>query len=261
VSRKYSHDYYPDHDDPFIYSDDLIALNKELLNKTRATPFLISAQVAVETRAYEARIHSDIKQNKVKGRIDDEVWHKEYDDGKSYWIPENRWVHETNLKPEQIDVNLYKVRTSADVYFIRGSYEYIDKLTNTKYSFPFPRPVSRTLYQHLQIDEDKLPDFDKSLLLNKDEIDSFYKNKQDALLPYPYFWNVRWLPKNECKITFYSTLDLEKITRVHVPEITIECLQDTSKIKVPVQLYTDIRKKSPYIKHDEEIMYMKIEEI
>ncbi len=263
MSRKYNRDYYPNHDaDEFLYSDDLVALNKELLKDTRATPFLISSQVAVETKAYEKRITPLMQQGKISVTVGNTDWNKEYDEGRSYWIPENRWVHETNLKPIEIEKNLYEFRTSADVFFLPASYGYFSKLTNNKYILPFPRPVSRTLYQHLEVDEDILKDLDNSLELEQEDIDNIYsKENPNVFYPYPYFWNVRWLPKNSCKITFYTTEETEKITRVHVPQITLDCLDDIQSLKVPVQLYIDVRKKSPYIKHDELIMYMRVEEI
>lgn len=270
MSRKYNRDYYPNYDsDEFLYSDDLVALNKDLLKETtddgqlkRATPFLISSQVAVETKAYEKRITPLMDAGKISVTVGYTEWNKEYDENLSYWIPQNRWVHETNLKPVEIEKNLYAFHTSADVFFLPASYGHDDQLTGSRYVLPFPRPVSRTLYQHLEVDEDKLADLKSTLILEKNEIDNIYSKEDTSFLyPYPYFWNVRWLPKHNCKITFYSTEDTEKITRVHVPEITIECLEDRQSVEVPVQLYVDVRKKSPYIKHDEKIMYMRVEEI
>lgn len=262
MSRKYNRDYYPNYDDQeFLYSDELVAMNKETLDKTRATPFLVSSQVAVETKEYEKKIKPLMAEGKISVTVGDTEWNKEYDLGLSYWIPQNRWVHETNLKPVQVGENLYEFRTSADVFFLRASYGYTEKLTGTRYILPFPRPISRTLYQHLEIDEEKLSKLESTLKLTEEERDNLYSKEKEAFLPYPYFWNVRWLPKNNCKITFFSDEKIEKRTRVKVPEITIECLEDTQTVQVPVQLYIDVRSRSPYIKHDELIMYMKIEEL
>lgn len=258
MSRKYNDNYYPDYSEQdFLWSDDTVAMNKETLSKTRATPFLISSQVAMETKEYEKKIQPKLDSGELQPQYSPSDWHKEYDDGSSYWVPENRWVHETNYKPENVKENLYSLRVSADVFFLKNSFNYHYNVTGQDFSLPMPMPLSRTLYQHLEVDDEKI----KDIKLTKEEIDNLYsKNNVDALYPYWYLWNIRWLPKNPSKITFFTDEEIEKRLRIKVEEITIDCPVDTKSIQVPVQLYVNVRSRSPYIKHDEIFMYMKVEE-
>lgn len=258
MSRRPNDNYYPDYSEQeFLWSDEVVAMNKETLAKTRSTPFLISSQVAMETKAYEKKIQPKLDSGELKPNYAQVDWHKEYDDGTSYWIPENRWVHETNYKPEHVEDNLYKLRVSADVFFLKNSFKYFYSLTAQEFSLPMPMPLSRTLYQHLEVDDEKF----KDISLSKEEIDNMYsKEDVNMLYPYPYFWNIRWLPKNKSKITFFTDEEIEKRLRIKVSETTIDCPDDTKSVKVPVQLYVDVRNRSPYIKHDEVFMYMRVEE-
>jgi hypothetical protein len=259
VSRKPNDNYYPDYSDQeFLWSDETVAMNKETLSKTRSTPFLISSQVAMETKAYEKKIQPKLDSGELQPQYSPSDWHKDYDSGRSYWIPENRWVHETNYKPEQVDENLYSLRVSADVFFLKNTFKYLYTLTGQEFMLPMPMPLSRTLYQHLEVDDEKI----KDLNLTKEEIDNMYsKEDKDMLYPYWYLWNIRWLPKNPSKITFFTDEEIEKKLRIKVSEFTIECPEDTKSVQVPVQLYVDVRSRSPYIKHDEIFMYMRVEEL
>ena len=252
--RQFNNDYYPDYDDQeFLYSDDIVAMNKDTLKKTQATPFMVSSQVAVKTKQYEQRYH---KQG-IRGTVISEAWAEEYKNNKSYWIPENKWVHETNLKPVMIEDGLYAIYNSADIYFLKEWFEYKHLPNGKFYRLPLPKPISRTLYQHLELDNEK----NKNFLFTEEQIDEMYKKEKNDLFPYWYKWTIRWLPNHSAKLTFFTDEEIEKRVKIKIDHAIIEVDEDVKTVEVPVQVYLNIRSESPYIKHDELVMYLKVEKI
>jgi hypothetical protein len=237
MARLPTNDYYPNvENEDFELSQKVVALDESKAN----TPFLISPQIAMQTKQYAELFidsNSDIyKSNEEIKKLTN--WRKPFDSGEEFFVPENRWVLETVNKPFHIEENKYKIEIPCDIFFRKN----ILPLNNIQadQSFGF---VSRTLYQHIE-------DFDQ-------EIDF----ESDDYLPKAFAWMIRWLPKNKCKLRFYTDEGIENTLFIKTPLYEIELDDTIVNVKVPFFLRKDLYQKMVYFKHDSLILYMEIEEI
>lgn len=236
--------YFPEEwDDPYIVPDKLIALNADKIGK--ATPYSISPQVAEFTKKFSenAKMPSD----DVILSIHDDSWYDYYMSGNSYFIPENRWTHEVQRGPVHIKDNLYAIYLDADIYIkdYPRKYQYNGKVVEAiAYTF-----ISRTLYRYIKDRPEQLDFVNYDDLVNDEWCAATYK------------WILRWLPKNKCRLTFYSTPEIEKALHCKVDRFVVECNEEISNVEIPVYFKSDLKLSMPYIKHDSLIMYMEVEEI
>lgn len=251
MDRKPDKDYYPDYSNQdFLIKTEDLALNKDNLSNNKVTPLSVSSQVAVFTKEYEERVKHKIKpENNLQ-----HDWESEYKN--SDLIPQNRWVHETVNKPLMVEEGLYKIHTPADVYFRKGFFEYKNEDKRFTSAIPYIDPVTRTLYQHLEIDQEK----NKELVFDKKDIDDLFNPSTEGYSPFHYFWNIFWIPSYSCDITFYTTQEIEDETLLKVDPITIDCSDPSIKnVKVPAHFRKFARKNKAVIKHDTLIMMMKVD--
>lgn len=251
MDRKPNKDYYPDYSNQdFLIKTEDLALNKENLENNKVTPLSVSSQVAVFTKQYEERVKNKIKpENNVQYD-----WESEYLN--SDLIPQNRWVHETVRKPVMIEEGLYEIYTPADVYFRKGFFEYKNDQERFSCVIPYIDPVTRTLYQHLEIDQEK----NKELIFSKQDVDELFNPSSDGHSPFNYFWNIFWIPSYPCDITFYTTKEIEDDIFLKVDPIKVDCSDpDIKSVKVPAHFKKFARKNKAVIKHDTLVMIMKVD--
>lgn len=243
MGRVPNNEYYSNdwEDEPLIIDDSHIALNVERIGK--ATPYSISPQIAMFTKKYSEKAQSDKKYDASDYLKYQEDWQKDYRDGKSFFVPENRWTHEVVQPPQLIKDNLYVINTSADIYPIVKDFEYsYDSgltIRSSEYNF-----ITRTLYKYVEKTD---------LLVDESEL-------SDEWCPRVYVWKIRWLPKNNAKLTFFTNEDM---VYWKTQEVIIDTglISDTDKgvVEVPVIFKRGIKKALHYIKHDTPILYMKVD--
>ncbi len=228
MGRLPNNEYYPNFkDEEYLLSHDEVALNKEREN----TPFLISSQIATKTKTFSetAKISEELLQ---KININ---WKQEYEDGSSYFIPENRWVHEVVIPPIKVDDNLYLIKLSADVYFRSNQRPTDDLMMRDSFDF-----VSRTLYPYVIEYNQDIPIDD----------DSYGKK--------PFAWIIRWLPKDNKSLIFFTDKEIENNMLIKTPEYRVDLSSEFENVVVPFFLHKDLGKKMSAFKHDSDILYMKV---
>jgi len=236
--------YFPEEwDDPYTIPDATIALNKDRIGK--ATPYSISPQIAEFTKEFSEKAKMPSKE--VMDQIHDESWYDYYLKDEVYFVPENRWTHEVQRGPVHVKDNLYAIYLDADVYIKDYPRTYQGKDRNVQaigYNF-----ISRTLYRYIK---------DRPEQLDFVDYDNLAESEWCAAT---YNWIIRWLPKNNCRLTFYSTEEIEEALHCKVEKVVIECNEEMYNVEVPVYFKSDLKLSMPYIKHDSLIMYMEVEEI
>jgi hypothetical protein len=242
LNRLPNNKYYPkewaEHQD-FILKDEKISLNNI---PGKSSPYAISPQVAEFTKKFGEEIANlPSPQERALWHVD---WMGEYkENGSSHFIPENRWTHEVVQPPIKIKDNLYQINVSADIYIKLEHKKFIiNNFEKEDISLKF---ISRTLHTYLTGSEDIIPE----AYINKDWILT------------QYYWQIRWLPKKNAILTFYTTPDIEEYTLAKTPVFVIDCNQSIEGyINVPVMFKKEIYGSVPYIKHDTPILYMEVEE-
>lgn len=228
MGRLPNNEYYPNFkDEEYLLSQDEIALNKEREN----TPFLISSQIATKTKTFSesVKISEELLQ---KININ---WTKEYEDGTSYFIPENRWAHEVVIPPIEIEKDLYLIKLSADVYFRSNQRPIEDSKMLDSFDF-----VSRTLYPYVV-------EYNQEITIDDED----YGKK-------PFAWIIRWLPKNNDSLIFFTNKEIEDEMLIKTPEYRIDLSEEFENVVVPFFLHKDLGKKMSAFKHDSDILYMKV---
>ena len=244
MARLPNHNYYSDEWDkePFIIPDEYVALNATRIGQ--ATPYSISPQIAAFTRKYSEKVQNAEDSTVISTFAKyNEDWQKEYRDGQSIFVPQNRWTHECVHSPIEIGENLYKIIVSADVYphtkNFTHQYETGAKIEDTEYKF-----ITRTLYKYVDSTEDFVPE---------SEID-------DEWVQRIYVWKIRWLPQKNAKLTFYSNEDMLYWKSEPITIDTATIPNDAEGvIDVPVIFKRGIKRNIHYIKHDTTILYMKVD--
>lgn len=216
--------YMPDFDD----EDHIFLKEKVSLNKVSESPFLISPHVVDMTKKY-----SEKKMETAPVDTWSIDWKQEYRD--SFFVPENRWTSEVVRQPVKVNENLFKITISADVY-IKEDFD--NSILDQKPTF-----ITRTLYPYIS----------KNILLNND-ID------KDIYFPYTFFWTIRWLPQNPCTLTFYTDEEIEKNTYTKASQYKITIDDVSLNVDVPFIVKREIFNKMTVLRHDSDILYMKVEE-
>ena len=228
MSRLPNTEYYPNFDnEEYNLSHEEIALNSQLDN----TPFLISAQIATKTKHYAD--NKTISQELLN--IVNVDWMADYREGRSYFIPENRWTHEVVAPPIEIDKDLYLIKLSADVYFRSNQMPLEDDMQLNSFNF-----VSRTLYPYVK------------------ELDDTLAIEDDSYATKAFGWVIRWLPNDNRSLIFYTTKEIEENLFIKTPEYRVDISNDTQNVIVPFFLHKDLGKKMSAFKHDSDILYMKV---
>lgn len=228
MGRLPNNEYYPNFkDESYSMSHEQVALNKEREN----TPFLISSQIATKTKDFSesAQISEELLQ---KININ---WTKEYEDGSSYFVPENRWVHEVVIPPIKIDEDLYLIKLSADVYFRSNQRPVNDQMMLESFDF-----VSRTLYPYVI-------EYNQDISID----DENYAKK-------PFAWIIRWLPQNDESLIFFTDQKIEEEMFIKTPQYQVDLSPEFENVVVPFFLHKDLGKKMSSFKHDSDILYMRV---
>ncbi len=228
MGRLPNNEYYPNFkDEEYLLSHEEVALNTEREN----TPFLISSQIANKTKTFSetAKISNELLQ---KININ---WTEEYENGSSYFIPENRWVHEVVIPPIQIEEDLYLIKLSADVYFRSNQMPTNDPMMRDSFDF-----VSRTLYPYVV-------EYNQDVSID----DESYSKK-------PFAWVIRWLPKDNNSLIFFTNKEIEDSMFIKTPEYRVDLSSEFENVVVPFFLHKDLGKKMSVFKHDSDILYMKV---
>ncbi len=228
MGRLPNKEYYPDFGDKdYNLTHDEVALNAEREN----TPFLISSQIATKTKEFSENAHiSEELLQKININ-----WTKDYEDGTSYFIPENRWAHEVVIPPIKIEENLYLIKLSADVYFRSNQMPNSDPMMKDSFDF-----VSRTLYPYVV-------DYKREIEID----DELYGKK-------PFAWVIRWLPRDDKTLIFFTDEKIEKELLIKTPEYRIDLSPEFENVVVPFFLHKDLGKKMSVFRHDSDILYMKV---
>ncbi len=224
MSRKPTHDYMPN------FEDEKHSQERERvsLNKVANSPFTISSHVIDMTKKYNEKNKNSHIQDTWS--ID---WQSEYLD--SYFVPENRWTSEVTYQPVLIKDNLYKIVLPADIY--------IKRTFDNVYNNDKPEFISRTLYPYISKNFEYI------------DIDA-----HDPYINVMFFWVYRWLPKNPCTLTFYTTPEIEESLYIKTPKTTIKIDDSQHNVEVPLLIRKDIFEKLTIIKHDSDILYMEVKE-
>lgn len=228
MGRLPNNEYYPNFsDEAYLMPHDEVALNKEREN----TPFLISSQIATKTKTFSesAEISEELLQ---KINIH---WTKDYEDGSSYFVPENRWAHEVVIPPIKVEDDLYLIKLSADVYFRSNQRPVEDAMMSDSFDF-----VSRTLYPYVI-------EYNQDITIDDDN----YGKK-------PFAWIIRWLPKNDESLIFFTDEKIENEMLIKTPEYRVDLSPEFENVVVPFFLHKDLGKKMSVFKHDSDILYMKV---
>ena len=227
--------------------------NAKPLNKKlgKATPVMSSAQQAqyIKDFASNADNYPSPEELNAMG-LNLSEWYENYiNDPNEIFLPKNRWVHECVAKPEEIEKNLYLIKMLSDIYmqqtylpvkFNNGEYVDVPELRI--------RLVSRTLHQHHQeVPEDRLHTLPA-------------KYNQEDFENISYDWVIRWTPKFDCTLTFFTNETIESEINIVTPETKVEYVGNQEKdILVPFFIKKNFYKTSPYLKHDSDILYMRVE--
>lgn len=228
MGRLPNKEYYPNFEDQdYLLTQEEVALNSERDN----TPFLISSQIATKTKQFSetTKISEELLQ---KININ---WTKDYEDGTSYFVPENRWAHEVVTPPIHIKENLYLIKLSADVYFRKNQMPVSDAMLESSFDF-----VSRTLYPYVV-------EYNQDITIE----DESYGKK-------PFAWVIRWLPRDNKSLIFFTDEKIESEMFIKTPEYRVDISSEFENVVVPFFLHKDLGKKMSAFKHDSDILYMKV---
>jgi hypothetical protein len=228
MGRLPNNEYYPNFkDQDYLVTKDEVALNSKRDN----TPFLISSHIATKTKEFSDN-------TKISAELLEKIninWRKEYEDGSSYFIPENRWAHEVVIPPIEIEKDLYLIKLSADVYFRSGQMPNNDPMMENSFNF-----VSRTLYPYIV-------DYNQEFDIQDDE----YIKK-------PFAWIIRWLPKDNKSLIFFTDSKIESEMFIKTPEYRVDISSEFENVVVPFFLHKDLSRKMSVFRHDSDILYMKV---
>jgi hypothetical protein len=228
MTRMPNNEFFPDYsDEEHTMSNDKVSLKKD----TENTPFFISSQIAEKTKNFA---HKTIIPNEVAQYYNND-WMLKYQEKNCLFIPENRWTHEVVIPPIEIDEDLYLIKLSADIYFRRNQMPVVDDKLSESFNF-----VSRTLYPYVE-------GFKK-------EIDFEHRDYHKKA----FGWILRWLPKNDCTLIFYTDSKIEENLLVKTPEYSVDLKENDEKIVVPFFLHKDLSNKMSSFKHDSDILYMRV---
>lgn len=228
MTRMPNNEYYPDYSsEDHILSNEEVALDKHSQN----TPFLISSQIAEKTRTFAES--TEVPSEVLKHYTLD--WMLEYESKDCLFVPENRWAHEVCIPPIKIEEDLYLIKLSADVYFRRNQLPNTDPVLSESFNF-----VSRTLYQYVE-------EFKQEISFN-----------EEGYFQKPFAWILRWLPKNNCRLMFFTNQDIENNLLIKTPEYVVDLKHTDENIKVPFFLHKDLSQKMSSFKHDSDILYMRV---
>lgn len=209
-----------------------IPLKKVSLNKVNSnTPFLISPSVAEKTYSFGEKVMAD--PSIAPKETYDNHWEDQYEDSSIFFIPENRWTHECTRTPEHIEKSKYKIYSDADI-----------KVQPSRIGLEL---VTRTLLPYIEVNENP-----------SDHLLSFYELNKDKYVPFFYNWIVRWTPRNNCKLLFYSDQEIEDTFLIKVPEFVVDYETDMPNIKVPFFISSQFFPKKTVIRHDSAIMYIEV---
>lgn len=228
MTRMPNNEFFPDYsDEEHTMSNDKVSLKKD----TENTPFFISSQIAEKTKnfAYKTTIPDEIARHY---NID---WMSEYKKDECLFVPENRWTHEVVSQPIKIDEDLYLIKLSADIYFRRNQMPVNDEKLSESFNF-----VSRTLYPYVEGFKEEM----------SFEHEDYHKKA--------FCWILRWLPKEDCTLLFYTDSKIEENLLIKTPEYSINLKEHDENVRVPFFLHKDLSQKMSSFKHDSDILYMKV---
>lgn len=243
--RTPGNDYYPEEWDSedYLLRDETIALNVSRIHKT--TPYMISPQIAEFTRQFSEKVTQEDDGDLAKYNSED--WKNKYLDGKTMFVPENRWTHEVQRGPVHVKDNIYAIYLDADI-FIRPRPKFYHDDKNEGSFGVFFEFITRTLYKYIK---------DTGNILYRDSYSNLFDEEYCLSI---YCWVIRWLPYKNSKLTFYTTKEIEDSLGFKVDKFTIDCDETMSTIEVPVIFKTKLTEIVKYIMHDSVIMYMEVEE-
>lgn len=239
-------DYYPEEWDSqeYLVKDETIALNSERLGK--ATPYEISAQIAEFTRQFSETVINDNSAEDLS-KYNTEEWKDQYLDGKTIFVPENRWTHEVQRGPVHISDNLYAIYLDADIFIREHPKLFLDEKGEGYFGKHFEF-TSRTLYKYVKETENNIvPDSYENIL------DSEYCLSV-------YSWVLRWTTYKPSKLTFYTTPEIENSIGCKTEKFVVDCSEETKNIEIPVIFKSTLKEDKIFLRHDSLIMYMEVEE-
>lgn len=243
MGRLPNHNYYPKEwreKEPLILKDEDIALNPDrILGGDRGTPYAISPQIAEFTRKFGEELAEMPSVEELQKW--QENWEDPYLSGKSFWVPENRWAHEVVTPPIHIQDNIYRLDLSADIYIkVNAARGILDGVMTDFDSYKF---ISRTLYTYIEKTEEII-------------------NLGEDHCPTIYTWHVRWLPRDEKKLTFFIDDKISDMLYCNVSDFVVDTTTLTEGyVSVPVTFRKGLKKKMPYMKHDTPYLYVKVEDL
>jgi hypothetical protein len=227
MTRMPNNEFFPDYsDEEHNMSNEHVSLNKN----TENTPFFISSQIAEKTKDFA---HKTVIPEEIAKYYNND-WMLQYQQDDCLFVPENRWTHEVVIPPIEVDKDLYVIKLSADIYFRRNQMPIDDEKMSESFNF-----VSRTLYPYVE-------GFKGDISFEHED----YHKK-------PFCWILRWLPKNDCTLVFYTDPKIEETMLIKTPEYSVELKENDEKVYVPFFLHKNLSSKMSAFKHDSDILYMR----
>lgn len=243
--RTPGNDYYPTdwNDEDYMLKDEVLALNP--VEDGQSTPYLISSQLIDFTFEFSDKAVENYAEDIAQ--YNTQEWKDKYSDGKTVFVPENRWTHEVQRGPVHVKDNIYAIYLDADIFIKQSPRFYHDEKNEGSYGIFFEF-ITRTLYKYVK---------DSGLIVKRDD----YKDMSDDIYcPTIYNWMVRWLPYKNSTLTFYTEKEIEDKLGFKVEPFTVSCDETISVIEVPVRFRNNLKDFVQYVKHDSLIMYVKVDE-
>jgi hypothetical protein len=244
MGRLPNDEYYPKEwkeNQPYVHKHEDISLNSDRVTQgDMATPFSISPQISEFTRKFgEELAEMPTADEMAQWHID---WDKEYREGTSFFVPENRYTHEAITPPQHISDNIYRLNLSPDIYIKIINSEIV--FNSKKHYVNEYKFISRTLYTHLEATNNIIED----------------ESKWDIWCPRIYQWHVRWLPKDDATLTFFIDKDIQDMLYCNVEEYSVNTKDiEGGYVSIPVTFKKGLKKKMAYMKHDIPYLYVKVD--
>ena len=243
--RTPGNDYYPTdwNDEDYMLKDEVLALNP--VSDGQSTPYLISSQLIDFTFEFSDKATENYAEDIAQ--YNTQEWKNKYLDGKTVFVPENRWTHEVQRGPVHVKDNVYAIYLDADIFIKQQPRFYHNEKNEGSYGIFFEF-ITRTLYKYVK---------DSGFIVKRD---SYEDMSDDTYCPTIYNWIVRWLPYNNSRLTFYTEQDIEDRLGFKVEPFVVDCDETISFVEVPVRFKNNLKEFVQYIKHDSLIMYVKVDE-
>ena len=234
--------YKSDFEQDGIPVDITLLLNKD--SSRLATPMIAGQSQKLDQMikdfAYEKTNISGIPKEIVE-QTNNFDWLIKYKNKTYGFYTDKKWVYECLREPEYIGNNIYKIYLSSDIFIRKNVNSYVNEY-NEEIIYEYLKLTSRTIQQHIK----------------KFDIKDLNYNISEQYEKQNFYWILRWLPVSKCELEFYTDKNIENKQKLYTPSTTILYNKDMEFIEVPFFMNKSLYKKTPIIKHDSPILYVRI---